>query len=134
MKNVTLSPDTIIAAGDATTLSTLDTLFLDQAVDVDKMDTSFTAEIRVTQPDNIVYMNTQNGSNLIVDIGPVLTTKTFDKIPTVGHGAIRWDVRRAGNTTKVSVTLTGPELLLSGIQVLPPDCHSRCGYAFLGNL
>ncbi len=114
VKNVTLSPDTIIAAGDAATLSTLDTLFLDQAVDVDKLDASFTAEIRVSQPDNIVYMNTQT-VNLIVDIGPVLTTKTFDKIPLSVTG-LSDGMSAVLETTKVSVTLTGPELLLSGIK------------------
>ncbi len=128
VKSVTLSPDVIVAAGDATTLSTLDALFLENPVDVEGLDASFTAEIKITQPDNIVYMNTQSVT-LTVTIGPILTTKTFDGI-SVSVTGLQDGMNAVLQTAKVSVTLTGPQLLMSSMKTsLLKATVSAAGYA-----
>ena len=101
----------IVAAGDETTLNTLDTLFLERPVDVEGLDTSFTAEINVTQPDNIVYMNSRTVT-VVVTIGSILTTQTFDDVPVSVTG-LQDGMNAVLQTSKVSVTLTGPETLMA---------------------
>jgi YbbR domain-containing protein len=114
VKSVTLSPSVIVAAGDETALSTLDTLFLEEAVDVTGRDAPFSADIRVAQPDNIVYMSTKTVS-LAVDIGSIQKTQTFENIPISVTG-IPDGMIAAAQTTKVSVTLTGPMLSLETME------------------
>lgn len=111
VKSVALSPEVIIAAGDATTLSALQTLFLEKPVNVEGLDTSFTTEIKVTKPDNIVYLNTQTVT-LAVTIGSVLTTQTFDEVPVSVIG-LQDGMNAVLQTNAVSVTLTGPESLMA---------------------
>lgn len=114
IKSVTVSPGVIIAAGDETTLSTLDTLFLDAAVDVTDRDATFAADIKITRPDNIVYMNAENVM-VIVEIGAVLSTQTFESVPLSIEGAPE-GMTAASETTKVNVTLTGPQLLMETLR------------------
>ena len=111
MKSVTLSPETIIAAGDQNTLSTLDTLFAEKPIDVEGLDTTFTAEIKVTQPDNIVYMSTHT-VKLTVEIGQTLQTVNFDQIPVSVTG-LSDGMSAVLQTQQVSVALTGPSSLMS---------------------
>ena len=114
VKSITASPSVIIAAGDATALSTLNSLFLDAAVDLTDRDATFTAEVKVTRPDNIVYMNAETVT-LVVDIGPVLTTKTYDEVP-LSVTDVPEGLSAATETTKVAVTLTGPELSMKSMR------------------
>ncbi|HPJ01358.1 MAG TPA: CdaR family protein [Candidatus Limiplasma sp.] len=111
VKSVTLSPETIIAAGDQNTLSTLDTLFAEKPIDVEGLDTTFTAEIKVTQPDNIVYMSTHT-VKLTVEIGQTLQTVNFDQIPVSVTG-LSDGMSAVLQTQQVSVALTGPSSLMS---------------------
>ncbi len=108
VKSVTLSPSVLIAAGDATTLSTLQTLFLDKAVDVTDHDATFTAEVEITRPENVVYLNTDTVM-MIVEIGPVYTTQAFEGIP-LSIDKVAEGMTAATETTKVTVTVTGPAL------------------------
>ncbi len=114
VKSITVSPGVIIAAGDETTLSTLETLFLDAAVDVTGRDATFAQEIKITKPDNIVYMNAENVM-VIVEIGAVLSTQTFDNIPLSIAGTPE-GMSAASETSKVNVTLTGPQLLMETLR------------------
>ena len=111
VKSVSLSPDTIIAAGDETTLSTLDTLFAEKPIDVEGLDATFTADIKVEQPDNIVYMSTHT-VKLTVEIGQTLQTETFDEVPVSVTG-LSDGMSAVPQTTQVSVELTGPSSLMS---------------------
>lgn len=113
VKSVTLSPASAIAAGDEAALSVLDTLFAEKAVDVEGRDAPFTAEIRITQPDNVVYLSSQTVT-LIVDIGPVYTTQTFENIPLSVNG-IPGGMTATASLTRVNVTLTGPMLSLTSL-------------------
>ena len=114
VKSVTVSPSVIIAAGDETTLSTLSTLFLDAAMDVTDRDTTFTAEIRITKPDNIVYMNAETVM-MIVEIGAILTTQTYENI-SLSIAGVPDGMSAETETAKVNVTLTGPKLLMDTLK------------------
>jgi len=114
VKSVTVSPSTIIAAGDETTLSTLQTLFLDQAVDITDQDAAFTAEVKISRPENIVYLNADTVV-LIIDIGPVYTTQTFEDIPLSIRDTPE-DLVSASETTKAAVSVTGPALAMETLR------------------
>jgi len=114
VKSVTASPSVIIAAGDDTTLSTLNTLFLDAAVDIGDRDATFTAEVKITKPDNIVYMNAETVT-LIIDIGPVLTTKSYDEIPLSITGTPE-GLSANTETSTVAISITGPELSMESMR------------------
>ena len=114
VKRVTVSPASVIAAGDETTLSVLDTLFAQSAVDVTDHDETFTAEIQIVQPDNIVYLSSQTVT-LIVEIGPILTSKTFEHIP-LSVTNIATGLTATADTARVNITVTGPMLSLATLE------------------
>ncbi len=108
IKSVTVSPAVLIAAGDETALSTLNALFAEAAVDVSGRDASFTSEIRITKPDNVVYLSAET-VHVIVDIGPVMATQTFADVPLTVEKTPD-GLTAVTETAEVSVTLTGPAL------------------------
>ena len=57
VKSVTLTPNVLIAAGDETSLNTLDSLFTEQAVDVAGRNASFTTDIGIRKPSELVYLS-----------------------------------------------------------------------------
>ena len=114
VRSVTPTPGVLIAAGDDTALSSLDTLFLEHAVDVTGKDASFTAEVRVRKPSELVYLSTDSVM-LLVEIGPILSVKSFDSVPLsftgTGDG-----LAVDSETHAVSVTVTGPKLLFDTLK------------------
>lgn len=114
IKSITASPSLIIAAGDETTLSTLNTLFLNQAVDVTGRDSMFTADVTIAKPGNLVYLNAETVT-LIINIGPVMATQSFENIPLT-ITAVPEGMAAVTETDKVTVTLTGPELSMESMK------------------
>lgn len=114
VKSVTMSPSVVIAASDETTLSTLGTLFLDKAVDVTGRTSAFTADVSIDKPDNIVYLSTETVV-LMIDVGPILVTQAFENIPLSVTGAPS-GMSAAAETSKVTVTLTGPMLSMDSLR------------------
>ena len=108
VKSVTPTPNVLIAAGDETALSALDSLFLEHAVDVTDRDASFAAEVRIRKPSELVYLSTDSVM-LMVEIGPSLSVKTFESIglDIVGVDA---GLNATSETKSVSVSVTGPQL------------------------
>ncbi len=114
VKSVTATPGALIAAGDETALSTLDTLFLDQTVNVTDLDTSFTAELKVRKPSELAYLSA--GSVMVtVEIGPVLVTRDFESIPLSLANADDGLVATC-ETRNVSVSVTGPKLTVEPLK------------------
>ncbi|HNX61150.1 MAG TPA: hypothetical protein PKN45_00800 [Candidatus Limiplasma sp.] len=108
VKSVTLTPNVLIAAGDETSLNTLDSLFTDQAVDVAGRKASFTTNVGVRKPSELVYLSADSVM-VAVEIGPVMVTRDFSNIPLEITGTA--DGLMASCETKtVSVTVTGPKL------------------------
>lgn len=111
VKSVSASPSTVLAAGDAAALETMDTLFTDSPVDVSGLSEPLTAEIVLRKPGSLIYLSSDNVT-VMVDIGPVLTTRVFDGVPLEVRGAAEGlKVTPASNV--VSVMVTGPVRLLN---------------------
>lgn len=108
VKSVTPTPNVLIAAGDETALNALDSLFLEHAVDVTDRNASFTAEVKVRKPSELVYLSADSVM-LLVEIGPSLSVKTFDTVPLTINGTDS-ALRAASETKTVAVSVTGPKL------------------------
>ena len=108
VKSVTPTPNVLIAAGDETALSALDTLFIEHAVEVDGRDASFTAEVKVRKPSELVYLSTDSVM-LMIEIGPSLSVKTFDSVPLEISGTDT-GLNASSLTKSVTVNVTGPKL------------------------
>ncbi|NLI20281.1 MAG: hypothetical protein GX418_01840 [Clostridiales bacterium] len=108
VKSVTPSPNVLIAAGDETALSALDSLFLEHAVDVSNRDASFAAEVKVRKPSELVYLSTDSVM-LSVEIGPTLVARDFADVPLTLSGTDS-GLSAESQTKAVSVTVTGPKL------------------------
>ena len=104
----------LIAAGDETALSALDSLFLEHAVDVTGRDGSFAAEVRVRKPSELVYLSTDSVM-LMVEIGPSLTVRTFENVSLDIAGTAD-GLSAASETKAVSVSVTGPMLKFDSLK------------------
>ena len=108
VKSVTPTPGLLIAAGDETALSALDSLFLEHAVDVTDRNASFAAEVKVRKPSELVYLSTDSVM-LTVEIGPSLTVRTFEDVSLAITGT-ESGLHASSETKAVSISATGPKL------------------------
>ena len=124
VKSVTPTPNVLIAAGDETALNALDSLFLEHAVDVTGREASFTAEVKVRKPSELVYLSADSVM-LLVEIGPSLLVKSFENIPlTLTDTA---DPLRANSETKVvNVSVTGPKLQFDTLKASALKAYVSC--------
>lgn len=107
LKSVTAVPGTIMAAGDASALEALDTLFVDSPVDITDRSESFVAEIELRRPSSLSYLS-DSSITLQIEIAPILITRTFENL--------RVSVRNAADgltaqldENRVTVNVTGPQ-------------------------
>ncbi len=114
VKSVAATPNVLIAAGEASALSALDTLFLDHPVDVGGASESFTAEVKVRKPSELLYLSADSVV-LAVEIGPVLDTREFASVKLTYPD--QSDTQQIVCDTKsVAVTLSGPQLELKALK------------------
>lgn len=120
IKSVTATPSAILAAGDENALSLLDTLFVDQALDVTGMDQTFVGEVRIRKPSELVYTSTDT-VRLTVEIGPKMSTRTFTGVKLTLRD-VPEGLQASSEQATVSVTLTGPAMKLGQLkntQIVP---------------
>lgn len=108
IKSITATPNMLIAAGDETALNLLDSLFLEQAVDVTGADESFVTKVAVHKPSELIYLSAESVM-LQVEIGPVLVARTFSDLPLT-FSDVPDGMSASSETKKVDVTVTGPKL------------------------
>ncbi len=127
LKGVTASPNTLLAAGEEAKLSALETLFIDDPVDITGRSDSFTVEVKLRKPSELVYLSTDTVT-LHFEIQPILTTRTFENVKLTARGAAdgqSWTLSQKS----VSVAVTGPQLMLDGLK-----SANLSAYADLGGL
>lgn len=114
IKSVRVVPATLTAAGDEIALKALDSLFVEQALDVTGMGASFTATLSVRQPSELVYLSADT-VEVTVEIGPSIVSRRFDKVKLsfTDDTGLR---KVACDQKNVAVTLTGPAPLLSSLK------------------
>ncbi|MEA5013336.1 MAG: CdaR family protein [Candidatus Limiplasma sp.] len=114
VKSVSATPNIVVAAGEDAGLEALDSLFLEQPVDVTGREESFSVQMKVRKPSELVYLSTDS-INLHVEIAPVISTREFTNVK------LSFTDRSAHRTTHcdtktVSLTLTGPAMLLNNLK------------------
>jgi len=114
IKSVTATPNILVAAGDEIGLAALDSLFLEKAVDVTGKDETFTVEVDIRQPSELVYLSSKS-ITLTVEIGPVISSRRFDNLKFSFMDKMEKRTIRSDLKT-VSVTLTGPTLFLTALR------------------
>ena len=108
VKSVTPTPGVLIAAGDETALSALDSLFVEHAVDVTGRSKNFTAEVKVRKPSELVYLSTDSVM-LTIEVGPSLSVRSFENVALAITGTDA-GFTASSETKAVSVSVTGPKL------------------------
>lgn len=114
LKSVTASPSTLLAAGEQTKLAALDTIFVDKPIDITDHDASFIVEVSLRKPSELVYLSADTVT-LHLEIAPILTSTVFEGIKLSTQG-LEEGLSATLDHRTVSVTLTGPQLLLSQIR------------------
>ena len=111
VKNVTILPVSVLAAGDSTALETLDTLFTTASIDLAGRSEGFATELTLRKPSILSYLSTDTVT-VQVEIGPIITTESFS--------GVRLSVRNlpsglsAGLAQRtVNVDVTGPQNTVS---------------------
>lgn len=128
IKSIGVTPEVITAAGRGDSLALLDSLFVDNAVDVSGQTETFSTKLRIRRPSEISYLSTDTVT-VVVEIGPVIKERTFQNI--------RLEVRDVGKgleaslgTKMGSVTITGPALWVDKLR--NGDVDLICSAAGLG--
>jgi len=114
VRGVSATPNILVGAGDEIGVGLLDTLFLEHPVDVTGKSESFTEEININKPAELVYLSTDTVT-LFVEIVPVISARTYENVKL---SVIDQDLKRSASCDlkSVSVTLTGPVLTLGGVK------------------
>lgn len=114
VKNVTVSPATVLAAGEEDALSVVDELFVNNAVDISGARESFTQSLRLKKPATLEYLSVDSVT-VSVEIEPVLTSRTFSGVKLFARGAsAKKKVSLSART--LDVALTGPQNQMDGLR------------------
>jgi len=114
VKSVTSTPNVLQAAGDEIGLNALDMLFIDTPINVTGKDESFTVEIEVKQPQELVYLSSKTVI-ISVEIAAIIDSREFEGLRI--NYVDRSTQRMVSSDTKlVFVTLTGPSVQLSKLK------------------
>lgn len=108
IKSIGVTPEVITAAGRGDSLELLDTLFVDNAVDVSGQTETFSTKLRIRRPSEISYLSTDTVT-VVVEIGPVIKERTFQNIRLEVRDIAKGMEASLG-TKMASVTITGPQL------------------------
>lgn len=114
VKNVSISPAALQAAGSEDALDAVKQLFIDSAVDVTGADESFTATVRARRPSELEYISTES-IIVSVEIEPVDISRTFDSVKLFARGTGS-GLSVALDKKTVSAVLTGPQLTLENLR------------------
>ena len=108
---MTITPVTVLAAGDGTALDTLDTLFTTSAIDLDDRSEGFATELRLRKPSTVNYLSTDTVT-VQVEIEPIITTQSFSgvklSVRNIPEGLSAGLAQRT-----IDVDVTGPQNAVS---------------------
>ncbi|MDD3410469.1 MAG: CdaR family protein [Eubacteriales bacterium] len=124
VKSVTVTPASLIGAGDQTALELLDQLFADQLVDISGADSSVTAQLKIRKPSELAYLSTDSVT-VEVEIGLCLSARTFAGIKLQLSDADAGLTASCAQKT-VDVTLAGPTLTLEELKASAVAVHVDC--------
>lgn len=114
VKDVTISPATLRAAGTEEALDAVEQLFIDNVVDVSGASESFTATVRARKPSELEYLSAES-IIISVEIEPAEVSRTFDSVKLFARGTGS-GLHAALDRKTLSAVLTGPQLMISALR------------------
>lgn len=114
VRSVSISPQTLTAAGTEEVLETIGTLFVSSPVDVSERTESFTQTVRARRPAELAYLSTET-ITVTVEIEPVYIARTFDGVKLSVRG-IQSDLKSKLDTRNVSIVITGPQIEVEALR------------------
>lgn len=114
IKEVTVSPASLMAAGTTEALDSVEMLYASSAVDVTGAENSFTQTVRVRKPGELAYVSNETVT-VSVEIEPSIISRTFEnaRLQILGTGS---GLKASVDKRNVSMVLTGPELLVESLR------------------
>ncbi len=114
VKAVTVSPESLVAAGPQDTLSEINSIFTERHVDVSGKSESFTQVLRLNKPSELAYLS-QDTVTVAVTIGEIISTRTFKDLRiTTASTLTDRNVTFANRTASVEVI--GPKNWLDSLR------------------
>ena len=114
IKSVTMTPETVVAAGKSMNIDLLDSLYPSASVDVTGRSASFQEQVRVRRPTELIYLSADSVT-VEVEIGPIIQKKGFtDKMITVVN--LDSGLKATLENKTASVILNGPQLWITKLR------------------
>ena len=112
--NVSISPASLLAAGDEDALAAVEELILSDPVDVSGAKETFTKTVRAQKPYDLTYLSAET-LTVTVEIEEETVSRTYDnlKLSVRGTGA---NLKSSLSDKTASLVLTGPQLLLENLR------------------
>lgn len=134
LKGITASPSTVLAAGEESKLAALNTLFVDSPVDLTDRSESFSVEVKLRKPSELIYLSS-DVVTLHFEIVPILITRTFEGVKIAVRGAGEGQTAELEHKS-ATVAVTGPQLEVEALRAsslnayidlsgLPSGLHER---------
>lgn len=111
---ITATPSTLTAAGDASALEVVEQLFAESPVNVEGATETFTAEVRLRKPSDLVYLSSTTAT-VCVEIEPVIISRTFENV-RIQVDQLPADLRSSLSQKNLNVTVTGPMLEVKALR------------------
>ena len=112
--NITATPSTLVAAGSAETLEALDQLFLEYPVSVEGATETFTSEVRLRKPTDLVNLSTTSVT-ICVEIEPIIITRSFENV-RIQVDQVPAGLRASLSQKNLDVTVTGPMMEVKALR------------------
>lgn len=114
VKSISVTPESIIAAGRANVLAELDALYPDSYLDIAGLAESTNKQLRLRDPGGLSYTST-NTITVAVEIGPVIQSSTFNNLSITAEN-VGTGLTASLGVRNASVTISGPQLWLEKLK------------------
>ena len=104
--SITATPSTLLAAGDHAALEAVEQIFIENPVNIEGADETFTAEIRLRKPSELVHLSASTVT-VCVEIQPIPLTRTFSNV-RVQVERLPVELRSSLSQRDVTLSVTGP--------------------------
>lgn len=111
---VTATPTTLLVAGDNEALENILQLFAESPVSVEGASETFTTEVRLRKPADLVHLSTTS-ITVCVKIEPIMISRSFENV-RVQVDQLPTDLRAVLSQKNLDVTVTGPMLEVKALR------------------
>ncbi len=114
IKSITTTPSIVQAAGSEEALATVEQLFTESPINVSGAKETFTTEVRLRRPSELVYLST-NSVTVCVEIEPIMVLRTFENV-RIQTTNLPDGLRATLSPKNLNVTVTGPMLEVKALR------------------